>query len=285
MTIFAKIHLHPILLLFILLSLITGTFIQLFIILFIVLFHELGHYLAAAYFKWRIQYIMLWVFGGVMKTDETTEPAIKEEIIVTLAGPLQHGILFIILHIMSFSNAIPESIIEQIHYYNLVILLFNLLPIYPLDGGKIVLLLQSSIRPYYTALKSTYLLSILFCCILFWMQFGIFMFTWSAFVLCLFLLLENLRARKEIYYTFIRFLFIRFNQKEKRRIHINYIEGNTFLMDVLKRLRRNRSHHFYVYNQMNVQEKATEQDCLQTYFIDYHITATMAEVIHKKKIE
>ena len=282
MTIFAKIHFHPILILFIILSLLTGTFIQLFIILSIVLFHELGHYLAATYFNWRIQYIMLWIFGGVMKTDETTEPEIREEVIVTLAGPVQHGILFIILQVVSFFNMIPESIIEQIHYYNIVILLFNLLPIYPLDGGKVLLLLQSSIRPYYTALKSTYLLSILFCCILSGMQFGIFTFTWSAFVLGLFLLLENIRARKELYYTFIRFLFIRFNQEKKRQIYINYVEGSTFLMDIFKRLRRNRSHHFYVGSQKNVQMKVTEQECLQTYFNDYRVTATMAEVIHRK---
>lgn len=282
MTIFANIHLHPILIVFIILSILTGTFIQLFIILFIVLFHELGHYIAATYFNWRIQYIMLWIFGGVMKTDESTEPAMREEIIVTLAGPFQHGILFIILQVISFFTMIPESIIEQVHYYNIVILLFNLIPIYPLDGGKVLLLLQSSIRPYYTALKSTYLLSILFCCILSWMQFGIFTFTWSAFILGLFLLLENIRARKELYYTFIRFLFIRFNQAKIRRISVSYVEGSEYLMDILKRLRRNRSHQFYVTNQMNEQRKVTEQECLNTYFIDYHATATMADVMYKK---
>jgi len=282
LTIFANIHLHPILILFIILSLLTGTFIQLFIILSIVLFHELGHYVAATYFKWRIQYIMLWIFGGVMKTDESTEPAIKEEVIVTLAGPFQHGVLFLILQIVSFLHMIPESIIEQIHYYNIVILLFNLLPIYPLDGGKVLLLLQSSIRPYYTALKSTYILSILFCCILSWMQFGIFTFTWSAFILGLFLLLENIRARKELYYTFMRFLFIRFNQAKKRRISVSYVEGSAYLMDVFKQLRRNRSHQFYVCNQMNEHRIVTEQECLDTYFIDYDVTATMTDVSLKK---
>src|SRR5690625_2653844 len=129
--IFVNIHLHPLLLLLILLSLLTGTFIQLFIILFIVLIHELGHYLAATYYKWRIDYIMLWVFGGVMKTEESSHRSIKEECIVTLAGPFQHIILFFVLTGLSVCQLLPEPILQQAHYYNGIILMFNLLPIYP----------------------------------------------------------------------------------------------------------------------------------------------------------
>src|SRR5690625_7477275 len=92
--IFVNIHLHPLLILFIFLSIITGTFIHLFIILLIVLIHELGHYIAAAYFKWRIDYIRLWVFGGVMKTNESTHRSSNEDCIVKLAGPLQHLFIF-----------------------------------------------------------------------------------------------------------------------------------------------------------------------------------------------
>src|SRR5699024_12739012 len=151
-------HLHPILIVFIILSILTGTFIQLFIILFIVLFHELGHYIAATYFNWRIQYIMLWIFGGVMKTDESTEPAMREEIIVTLAGPFQHGILFIILQVISFFTMIPESIIEQVHYYNIVILLFNLISIYQLDGVIVLFFLLSLFISYYISFKFIYII-------------------------------------------------------------------------------------------------------------------------------
>src|SRR5699024_11983500 len=59
-------------------------------LLSIVLFHELGHYGAAKFFKWRIKGIMLWIFGGVMDTDEHGNKPFHEDIIVTVAGPLQH---------------------------------------------------------------------------------------------------------------------------------------------------------------------------------------------------
>src|SRR5690625_4827054 len=98
--IFVNIHLHPLLLLLILLSLLTGTFIQLFIIFFIVLIHELGHYLTATYYKWRIDYIILLVFYGVIKTEKLFHISIKEECIVTLAGIFQHIILFFVLTLL-----------------------------------------------------------------------------------------------------------------------------------------------------------------------------------------
>src|SRR5690625_7196786 len=125
--IFVNIHLHPLLILFIFLSIITGTFIQLFIILLIVLIHELGHYIAAAYFKWRIDYIMLWVFGGVMKTDESTHHSIKEECIVTLAGPMQHLFIFFVLYLFSFFSILLVFILFDSYFFNGFSLLFYLL--------------------------------------------------------------------------------------------------------------------------------------------------------------
>src|SRR5699024_6932825 len=91
------IHIHPILIIFIIISFVTGTFLQLFIILSIVLFHELGHYGAGKFFKWRIKGIMLWIFGGVMDTDEHGNRPFHEDIIVTVAGPLQHLYIYFYL--------------------------------------------------------------------------------------------------------------------------------------------------------------------------------------------
>lgn len=72
------IYIHPILLIFFVIAFLTGTFTELVIILSIVLIHELGHYTVAHVFKWRIKHIMLWVFGGVMQTEEHGSSAHSE---------------------------------------------------------------------------------------------------------------------------------------------------------------------------------------------------------------
>ena len=80
-------------------SFMTGTFMELSIILLIVLIHELGHYAMSQVFKWRVESIMLWVFGGVMRTDEHGNSTIFEEALVTIAGPFQHVTIYIVLYI------------------------------------------------------------------------------------------------------------------------------------------------------------------------------------------
>ncbi len=283
--IFVNIHLHPLLLLLILLSLLTGTFIQLFIILFIVLIHELGHYLAATYYKWRIDYIMLWVFGGVMKTDESSQRSIKEECIVTLAGPFQHIILFFVLTGLSVWQLLPEPILQQAHYYNGIILLFNLLPIYPLDGGKLFLLIQSAFTPYYVATRRIFYLSMFLCLALMMMQLILLPFTVSAFALCLFLLLENYRALKEHYYSFIRFLLSRMDPSARKRMEQKSVQEDALLMDVFKQFRRNRMYRIHVQRKLVPTFVVTEQYCLHAYFTKKQITATMGEVIEIKENE
>src|SRR5690625_4141852 len=109
---------HPTLLLFFIISVLTGTFIQLFIIFIIVVIHELGHFFAATHFKWRIHSIILWAFGGVMETDEFMARPLKEEIIVTVSGPLQHLPIYMLLKTIAYFSLLPDVIIEQALYFN-----------------------------------------------------------------------------------------------------------------------------------------------------------------------
>lgn len=276
---FVNIHVHPLLILFIFISLITGTFISLFIVLVIVLWHELGHYAAAMYYKWRVDSIMLWVFGGVMKTDESYYRPIKEEAIVTVAGPLQHLVIFLTLFLISKAALLPESIIEQAYQYNWMILLFNLLPISPLDGGKLLLLFQSSILPYYIAFRRTILLSISICIGILFMQYIWLPFTWSAFALGCFLLLENYRTWKEQYYVFIRFLLFRSEHVKRHRQETIYETEDALLMDIFKQWKRNYVHQICIKRKVAASVVVDERFCLDAYFNNQHIAAPIGEII------
>lgn len=281
---FVNIHLHPLLIFFIFISIITGTFVSLFIILTIVLWHELGHYAAAKYYKWRVDSIMLWVFGGVMKTDESFYRPIKEESIVTIAGPLQHIVIFIFIYILSFYSIIPESIVQEAYYYNWMILTFNLLPISPLDGGKLLLLIQSSFLPYYTAFRWTILCSIGICIGILIMQSVWLPFTWSAFALGCFLLLENYRAWKEQHYVLIRFLLFRGQQVKQTSMEVIQVQETFSLMDVFCRWKRNKTHRMLIERQGNILGKVDEQFCLDSYFKDHHVTTTIGEIMNFKDV-
>lgn len=276
------IHFHPILIIFILISFLTGTFMELSIILMIVLIHELGHYFMAMFFKWRVDSIMLWVFGGVMKTDEHGNNSIREEALVILAGPMQNLIIFFVLYLLSGNAIFPSHILELIFYYNTAILLFNLLPIWPLDGGKLLFALLSSYLPYRKAYHSIILLSMITSLVFLLLQLFVFPFTLSAFCLMIFLFMENRTEWKQRFYVFIRFLLKRYEGNS----YVKGIQPITTshqypLMDVLTKFKRGKKHPIYIYYPNQKRKSIDEIDCLRSYFHGDQYNKTMGEVADK----
>lgn len=255
----------------------TGTFVQLFIMLSIVFIHEMGHYVAASYYKWRIYSIVLWVFGGVMKTDESNNRRISEDIIVTVAGPLQHIIIFLLTISLDYLNVLPPSIISLVHYYNVIIFLFNLLPIYPLDGGKLLFYMLSSYLPFRKAHQYTIVFSIVVCCFIILLQIFIFPFTLNAFLLILFLLFENRKEWVNKYYTFIRFLFNRLNQPPKDlEMEVILVPEQFRLIDVFSLFKRNKTHKIYI---EGYQKSISENHSLYLYFKERKLLETVGNII------
>lgn len=260
---------HPTLVLFLIIAFVTGTFVQLSIIWSIIIIHELGHFLAARYFNWRIQSIVLWVFGGVMKTDEHTTRPLKEEIIVTLSGPVQHVIIYFVIVTLSQLQLLPNHITEQALYFNSLILFFNLLPIYPLDGGKITLFLLSYMMPYRLAYRSVLICSFVICMLIIIAQLFIVSFTLTAVVLFLFLVIELYKYWQDEYYTFIRFLLHRmYSEKVYPNVKNIYVSDTDRLLDVFNKFKRNKYHYIYVTPKFMI----SETEGLERYFYDknYH---------------
>ncbi len=245
----------------------------------IVIIHEAGHYIAASFYKWRVSLIVLWIFGGVMKTDESNNRKIKEDIIVTIAGPLQHLFIYLLLLFFSYLNVWPQSVINLGYYYNFMLLLFNLLPIYPLDGGKLLFYILSTIIPFRKAHHFTIIFSFLTCFAIIVMQLIFFPFTLSAFLLIVFLLVENWTEWRNKYYTFMRFLMSRINQPPTyEKIEIITITEEWRLLDVFKQLRRNRLH------EIHVKERGitlSEYKGLMLYFKEKKVTETIGQIIRE----
>ncbi len=280
MTIARQFQLHPTLWIFLLIAFFTGTFVQLFILLSIVFWHELGHYCAARFFGWRIERVVFWAFGGVMQTDEQGTRPVKEELLVTLFGPLQHLFIYIFILTLSYFHLLPPALVADIHYYNFIVFFFNLLPIYPLDGGKFILFSLSHYLPYRQAYRQMLNFSILSLLLLIVFQLYSFPFTFTATLLLVFLLFEAIKARKKEFYTFMRFLLKRFYIEESslatKRIEAS---GRTRLLDLFNRFYRNKYHHIYVDSTTYISEK----DTLDFYFKEQRLQATLQDALEAKE--
>lgn len=104
------------------------------------LLHELGHALQAQREDMQIDGITLWVFGGVAKFAGHF-PSAGAEFRIAIAGPLVTLVLGIAFLATSVLVPLPAAVDGTLHwlgYINLLLLAFNLLPAFPLDGGRVL---------------------------------------------------------------------------------------------------------------------------------------------------
>src|SRR4051794_7603514 len=121
----------------------------------IIFIHEMGHAVAASFFSWRIKKISLLPFGGVAEMDEHGNRPLKEEAIVTIAGPLQHVWMMGLAYVLYQLSWVSPDLYGQFIEFNVMVLVFNLLPIWPLDGGKLVYLWRSQNEAFPVAHRKT----------------------------------------------------------------------------------------------------------------------------------
>ena len=135
------------------------------LVFLIVLLHELGHSIAAQYYKVTVKQIILLPIGGVAQLEEIPEDP-KKELVIAAAGPLVNFALAVILiliapllgqslstrSLVSFAASLGELSFSSIFIYvfitNLFIALFNLIPAYPMDGGRILRALMATRLSY-----------------------------------------------------------------------------------------------------------------------------------------
>ena len=131
------------------------------IIFFIIIVHEIGHLIMALIFKWKLDKISIYPYGGLVKFNEKINRPLREELLILISGPLVQVILFMIITIIFRFNLISFRNYNLFKTYHYTLLLFNLLPIYPLDGGRILNILANYLLPYKKGNKLVGLFSIL----------------------------------------------------------------------------------------------------------------------------
>ena len=103
------------------------------------LFHELAHSVVAQFYKIRVLSITLFIFGGVASIERDPSKAIQE-FNIAIAGPLASGILagaFFGMYLLFPSSQTVAALSDWLWKTNAILAIFNLLPGFPLDGGRI----------------------------------------------------------------------------------------------------------------------------------------------------
>jgi Zn-dependent protease/CBS domain-containing protein len=127
-----------------------GTIAGIMIFVFVLL-HELGHSLLALRYGIEVKSITLYLIGGVSAIEIPTDP--KLEFRTALIGPLVSLGLGAVFFALSFgvTATVPNLFLENFAYINLVLGGFNILPAFPMDGGRVFRAWLASRQPYLQA--------------------------------------------------------------------------------------------------------------------------------------
>lgn len=103
-----------------------------------VVLHELSHSVVAQAYKIKVLSITLFIFGGLARISREPSKALQE-FNIALAGPVASGVLsalFYLLSLLFSGTATIKAPLEYLSWANGILALFNLLPGFPLDGGR-----------------------------------------------------------------------------------------------------------------------------------------------------
>jgi Zn-dependent protease/predicted transcriptional regulator len=140
-----------------------------------VVLHELGHSLVAQRFGVRVHDITLWPIGGVARLAGLPKRPLAE-FVITAAGPLVNLVLALLFGVAALAVIGPDraltmaltgrgwfrligsqdftSLLVLLTLQNLLLVVFNLLPAFPLDGGRLLRSFLAALIPFRTATRA-----------------------------------------------------------------------------------------------------------------------------------
>lgn len=185
----------------------TGYYLNLIVFTTLIIFHELGHYLSASLNQFNVKKIIIYPYGGLTKIDDLINRNNNQELLIALSGILFQLIFFLFITILYKNTIIREYTFNLYQEYNKQLIYFNLLPIHPLDGSKILNLILNKFIPYHTSNKITIIISIIIIIIL--LKINIYNNNYSYIMIICILLDYIYKFYKELKYLFNRFILER----------------------------------------------------------------------------
>lgn len=134
----------------------------------LVTLHELGHSFAARYYGIPVEQIVLLPIGGVAQLKSMSRKPIQE-FVIAIAGPAVNVAIALLMIVIApliginFTNPLAlitggisltlTTILGYLFYYNVALAVFNMLPAFPMDGGRVLRALLAMRLPYGKATK------------------------------------------------------------------------------------------------------------------------------------
>ncbi len=192
------IYLDKLFYLFLLIIILTGSFNNFLPYFLLLIIHEMGHAITGILLGYKLDKIAIYPYGGLTNFNLPLNIPLKKELLILVMGPIFQVIGFLFL----------KRFYTNISIYHYTLLIFNLLPIYPLDGGKIFNILCGYFFNYLKSFYITFYISIIFIILVIF--YNIVNYNINLLLMIIFMFYKLLNTYKKRYYYYNRFLLERY---------------------------------------------------------------------------
>lgn len=199
--------------------LLTHTMKYFFYVFLILSIHESAHMLIAYIFHYTFHKVIVYPFGLSAQFEHMGHGNVWNEICILIAGPCMHFFIPFLLYFIMKCNFISYSFFCYLLKINRTIFLFNLLPIYPLDGGRIMQSFFHLVFRYQNAQMFTYVFSIVHIGIVFGLNVLQGMSGGIVLIFLLIQIFQNWYMRKE---DWMQFLYYRKKHPCNAKLRYNH---------------------------------------------------------------
>ena len=231
------VKIHTMTYFYVILVLLTGYVYELFYFYICLVIHECGHIVFIKLMGKKIDTLEISPIGGILLIDETQNDHNYKSFLIYLGGPLFSLLLFLWV-----KNTFSNPLFLQASF---VILVLNLIPILPLDGGRLVESLLHNVVWYKLATKVVFIASIIMLAILlFFIRDN---YIYSGIIV--FFIFKNLEGYKNINYDYHHFRMVKYLYPNPL-LNIKVIEK-----DYYTRLYKGYNNYYYHNNKLISEEK------------------------------
>lgn len=238
--IFNKIHISSFFIILIFISFISGLFKDVITLFLIIIIHEMGHITTSLFYKWNIKKIDISLCGGYITYDDIIDKPYKEEFLIAISGFLFQTIFYLIILFLHNINILSFDTLFIVKKYHYAIILFNIIPIYPLDGSKILNIILNLFNSYKKSLYLIRIISWILILLIFGLLFYYKKIEYSFLFIISFIVSKLIKLKKDTPYLFNRFLFERYESPIRVRKYV-YLKSYD-----LSKIRRQRKHYFLI---------------------------------------
>lgn len=207
---------NPLTIIYLLIALIFNKFNFIFLHYLVAFIHESCHFFMAKALKVKVTEMQFLPIGFYIKIVNLEGQNFIKQLLILIAGPLSYFISFGILKFLYFTDVISIYGYQDGVISNNFILLFNLLPIYPLDGSKIIELFMSKILSEYKLRVFRICLSIITLVLA-----SSYLLSLGELITTLFLFVGIIISLVNLKKDYLYYLICRLTNKNKHKVKIN----------------------------------------------------------------